>query len=103
MMVVITERQALLLEACRHPAEFPAERSPALGVHVALVRRNGGHEEVGEAERPAGVGDGVRLLAERRKTDVARGRFQTSRVELRAHAPGVVEMRSDSFHMAVAR
>ena len=53
-------------------AEFASERAPAGRVHVALFRRHGGHEELVEAEQPAGRGDLVRALPQRGQADMRR-------------------------------
>jgi hypothetical protein len=71
MVVVIAEANSFRLEALRDLPEFTAERTPAIGGHVALFGRNGRHVEMRETQCLARVHDGIGLLAQCRHADVA--------------------------------
>src|SRR5206468_7216271 len=100
VMVVVAELDAVAREALGHAAELAAERAPERGVGVAQLGRHRGHEQQGETDGLARLGDRVGPLAQRREADMAGRGLEAARIEPGARSFGIVEVRAQGLDMA---
>ena len=69
---------------------------------LALLRRDGGHEQLREPECLAGQHDGVEALAQGGQADVRGRHRKPAPVQLLPERAGVVQVAADQLDMAVA-
>src|SRR5207248_3410015 len=97
IVVVIAEPNALIGKAGGQCAELTSERAPAGCVHCALLRRNGGHEQLMQAELSAGCQHLVRSLPQCSEADMRGTEPQSACVGSGPDIRCVIQMRAYAF------